>query len=51
MAEGIWCEGKYWTVSEYNKRLSEENKIEEEYRKLISILEIEEEEKIKNIWK
>lgn len=51
MKDKIWNKGKYWDTDEYNKRLSEENKVLDDIDKRRHQLDDEEERKIKEIWK
>ena len=51
MKEDIYCRGEWWNVNEYNKRLSNENKINEKYEKLTEELENKEEQELIENWK
>ena len=48
--EKIWCKGKDWDVNEYNKRLSEENRISDELDKKKQDLDEEEKKRIEKVW-
>lgn len=47
----VWCRGKNWNTNEYNKRLSKENKIDEEIDKKIDELEEERKKRTDEVWK
>ena len=49
--EKIWNKGLFWETNEYNKRLSEENKIFDEIDGKRHILDEEEKQRVINVWK
>ncbi len=50
MGDKIWNEGEEWNASEYNRRLSNENKEIDRVDKEIRKLKLERDKNIKKIW-